>query len=60
MAIGAALKNKAPLQKQTSSKESHSFRHEECQNINTTGKDNIKNTTGNRIFKEIDELESTG
>ena len=26
-----------PLQKQTSSKESHSFRHEECQNNNTTG-----------------------
>ena len=31
-----------------------------CYNINTTGKDHIKNTTGNRIFKEIDELESTG
>ena len=31
-----------------------------CYNINTTGKDHIKNTTGNRIVKEIDELESTG
>ena len=45
-----------PLPKQTSSKESHSFRHEECQNINTTGKAHIKNTTGNRIFKGIDNL----
>ena len=45
-----------PTQKQTSSKESHSFRHEECQNNNTTGKDHIKNTTGNRIFKGIDNL----
>ena len=45
-----------PLQKQTSSKESHSFRHEECQNRNTTGKDHIKNTIGNRIFKGIDNL----
>ena len=44
------------MQKQTSSKESHSFRYEECQNITTTGKDRIKNTTGNRIFKGIDNL----
>ena len=27
-----------------------------CYNINTTGKDHIKNTTGNRIFKGIDNL----
>ena len=27
-----------------------------CYNINTTGKDHIKTTTGNRIFKGIDNL----
>ena len=27
-----------------------------CYNITTTGKDHIKNTTGNRIFKGIDSL----
>ena len=27
-----------------------------CYNNNTTGKDHIKNTTGNRIFKGIDNL----
>ena len=27
-----------------------------CYNINTTGKEHIKNTTGNRIFKGIDNL----
>lgn len=27
-----------------------------CYNITTTGKDHIKNTTGNRIFKGIDNL----
>ena len=27
-----------------------------CYNISTTGKDHIKNTTGNRIFKGIDNL----
>ena len=47
-----------PLQKQTSSKEAHSFRYEECQKRNTTGKEHNKkiNTTGNRIFKGIDNL----
>ena len=29
-----------------------------CYNINTTGKEHIKNTTGNRIFKGIDWLET--